>query len=235
VLASYPRGLVKQVQPAALSLSQATESGTVYTVSEIGDLSSRAHAAGLGVHMDGARFANALAHLGVSPADMTWKAGVDVLSFGGTKNGTLMCEAVVFFDPDRARDFLFRRKRSGHTVSKARFLAAQMLAYLEDGHWLDLAGHANAMARRLAGSLAEVGAVKLPLPTEVNEVFAILPGAADRALRAAGAVYYPWSAEALEAPDKPRDDEVFVRLVTSFATSAEDVDHFAGIVKKAAG
>jgi threonine aldolase len=134
-LARYPRGLVKQVQPAALTLSQATECGTIYTCAEIAALADMAHAAGLGVHMDGARFANALVSLGCTAADMTWKAGVDVLSFGATKNGALACEAVVFFDPAQADDFAFRRKRGGHTLSKGRLLGAQMLAYLEGDHF----------------------------------------------------------------------------------------------------
>ncbi|MGE3248542.1 MAG: low specificity L-threonine aldolase [Beijerinckiaceae bacterium] len=229
-IAAYPAGLVKQVQPAALTLSQATESGTLYTLDEIAGLSDMAHAAGLKVHMDGARFANAVAALGASPAEMTWKAGIDVLSFGGTKNGALMCEAAVFFDPGLARDFLFRRKRSGHTVSKARFLGAQMLAYLEKGHWLELASHANAMAQRLALGLGAVSGVRLPWPADVNEVFAILPPGADAALKKAGAVYYAWSAAALPAADRPGDGETFVRLVTSFATRAEEVDSFLEIV-----
>lgn len=231
VLAAYPRGLVKQVQPAALTLSQATESGTVYTLAEISRLAGLAHAAGLKVHMDGARFANALLKLKATPAQMSWQAGIDVLSFGCSKNGTLMCEAVVFFDQGPAADFAFRRKRGGHTLSKGRLLAAQMVAYLEQDHWLELAGHANAMAQRLARGLRNLDGVRLPWPCDVNEVFAILPAAADKALKRQGAVYYPWSAAALAPAQAPRDGEVFVRLVTSFATEAADVDRFVGIAK----
>ena len=148
-LARFPRGLVKSAQPGALSLSQATEAGTVYRVDEIAALTEIARKNGLAVHMDGARFANAVVGLGVSPADMTWRAGVDALSFGATKNGALACEAVIFFDPDRAASFPFLRKRGGHTLSKGRFLGAQMLAYLEGGLWLDLAARANAAAQSL--------------------------------------------------------------------------------------
>ena len=232
-LTDYPRGLVKQVQPAALTLSQATESGTVYSVKKLTELTGIAHEAGLHVHLDGARFANALLKLKASPAEMSWKAGVDVMSFGATKNGTMMCEAVIFFDPDLAKDFLYRRKRGGHTVSKARFLGAQMLAYLNGGHWLELAGHANAMAARLARGLKQVKGVRLPWPTDVNEVFAVLPGRIDKALSAAGALYYHWPSAALDPGQKLKGGEVFVRLVTSFATRPEDVDRFLEVAQRA--
>ena len=137
VLKRFPRGIVRQVQPASLSLSQATESGTVYTPVEIEALAGIARDAGLPVHMDGARFANALVSLGCTPAAMTWKAGVDVLSFGASKNGALACEAVVFFDPARAEHAAVQRKRAGHILSKGRLLGAQMTAYLRDDHVLD--------------------------------------------------------------------------------------------------
>ena len=234
MLALHPRGLVKQVQPAALSLAQATECGTIYTPAEIGELAAIAHAAGVGVHMDGARFANALVTLGCSPAAMSWRAGVDVLSFGATKNGALACEAVIFFDRTKALDFAFRRKRGGHTLSKGRFLGAQMAAYLAAGHWLDLAARANRAAARLADGLAKIPAVKLPWPRHANEVFAILPRAADTALKAAGARYYDRTARGLAAAERPAPDEIFVRLVTSFATGDHDVDQFVAIVRAAA-
>ena len=229
VLRGFPRGVVKQVQASALTLSQATESGTLYKTAAITELAQIGRDTGLKIHMDGARFANALAKMKIPPADLTWKAGIDVLSFGGTKNGTLMCEAVVFFDPALAEDFLLRRKRGGHTVSKARFLGAQMLAYLEDGYWLKLAGHANRMASRLAKGLKSVKGVKLPWATDVNEVFAILPAPVDAALKKAGAVYYPWPVAGLAAAEQPKRGSVLVRLVTSFATRPEDVDRFLAI------
>ena len=130
-LSRFPRGLVKSVQPGALSLSQVTEAGTLYSVDEIAKLTSIARAAGLAVHMDGARFANAITAATVSPAEMTWRLGVDVLTLGATKNGALACEAVIFFNPAKAAEFAFQRKRGGHTLSKGKFLGAQMEAYLK--------------------------------------------------------------------------------------------------------
>ncbi len=233
-LARFPRGLVKQVQPAALSLAQATECGTIYACAEIAELASIAHAAGVSVHMDGARFANALIALGCTAAEMTWKAGIDALSFGATKNGALACEAVVFFDRQRARNFVYQRKRGGHTLSKGRFLGTQMCAYLKDGHWLDLARHANSCAAQLEAGLRNLRFVRLPWPRQVNEVFAILPKAADTALKAAGARYYDWGARSLPPDQAPRADEVFVRLITSFATKPADVERFVAIVAESA-
>ena len=174
-LLRFPRGLVKTSQPGALSLSQATEAGTAYTIGEIAELCEIAHAAGLGAHMDGARFANSVAASGDSPAEMTWRAGIDALSFGATKNGALACEAVVFFDPARAANFEYRRKRGGHTLSKGRFLGAQMEAYLRDGLWLKLAEQANAAAKRLSAGLSKAPGVRLAWPTEANEVFVVAP------------------------------------------------------------
>ena len=232
-LARFPRGLVKQVQPSALSLTQATECGTLYSLDDLGALCDAAHGAGVRVHMDGARFANAVARLGCTPAQMSWRAGVDVLSFGATKNGTFCCEAVIFFDPALAHDFAFRRKRAGHTLSKGRFLGAQMSAYLKDGHWLDLARHANAMADRLRQGLAASPGVRLPWPCEANEVFAILPRAADSALKAAGARYYHWGSRGLGPDEAPGAEDVFVRLISSFATQAQEVDRFVEILRAA--
>jgi threonine aldolase len=234
-LGAFPRGLVKQVQPAVLSLSQATECGTVYSGAEIKELSRIAHAAGVAVHMDGARFANALVAQNSTPAEMTWQAGVDVLSFGATKNGALACEAVIFFDPERAANFPFQRKRSGHTLSKGRFLGAQMAAYLAADHWLDLARSANAHAAKLAGGLQSVPGVRLAWPAEANEVFALLPPRIDLALKAAGANYYPWSiADGDRQRVQPAADSVIVRLVTSFATDSEEISRFLAVADKAA-
>jgi threonine aldolase len=233
-LARFPRGLVKQVQPAALSLSQASECGTVYTCPEIAELSAQAHSAGLAVHMDGARFANALVALGCSPAEMTWKAGVDVLSFGATKNGALACEAVVFFDRGRGENFVYQRKRGGHTLSKGRFLGTQMLAYLNDDHWLDLARHANASAARLEAGLCRIQGVRFPWPRQVNELFVVLPKRADAALRTAGARYHDWGARSLGAAEAPKANEVFVRLIASFATKDADIDRFVAIAADSA-
>ena len=231
-LALMPRGVVKQVQPQTLSLSQATECGALYTQAEITALAQNAHAAGMAVHMDGARFANALVALGLTPAEMSWKAGVDVLSFGATKNGALACEAVIFFDPDRAKDFAYRRKRGGHTLSKGRLLGAQMEAYLRHGLWLDLAAEANARAAELEAGLAALPGVSFPWRREINEVFAIVPRVMHERMLAAGARYHPWTPRALEAPERPAADEVFVRLISSFATPPEAV---AALVAAARG
>ena len=225
-LARFPRGVVRQVQASALSLSQATEAGTLYCPAELRAVTAVAHEAGLSVHMDGARFANAVAALGVHPAEITWKAGVDVLSFGATKNGALACEAVVFFDPDRAGDMLFHRKRTGQTLSKGRFLGAQMSALLEGGHWLDLAKQANRAAARLARGLDAVPGVRLPWPTEANEVFPLVTRGIDEALRAAGARYYPWTTRSLAADLAPGSDDIMIRLICAFDTTNQDVDRF---------
>ena len=212
-LAHSGRGMVHYVQPAALSLTQTTEAGTAYGLGEIAALAAVARADGLGVHMDGARFANAVAATGASPADLSWRAGVDVLCLGATKNGAVAAEAVIFFDPGKTGDFGFRRKRGGHLLSKLRFLSAQLEAYVADWLWLRNAAHANAMARRLAAGLMASGAQPV-FPVEANEVFLHLDPARQRALEAAGAVFYPW----------PRLGPDVARFVTSFETRAEDVD-----------
>ncbi len=232
-LTRFPRGVMHHVQPGALTLSQATEAGTVYTPAEITALAVVAHGAGMHVHMDGARFANALLTLGCTPAEMTWKAGVDALSFGATKNGALACEAVMFFQPELAANFAFLRKRGGHILSKSRVLGAQMAAYLDDDHWLNNARHANAAAGRLAAGLAAIPFVRLPWPVEANEVFAIVPARVDAALRAAGAWYYPWSAHVLLASQQPAARETFIRLITSFQTGAQEVAEFIKTAREA--
>ncbi|GBQ70408.1 low-specificity threonine aldolase [Ameyamaea chiangmaiensis NBRC 103196] len=208
----------------ALSLTQATEWGTVYDVSTVQALGGLAREAGLRIHMDGARFANAVAHLGCAPADVTWKAGVDVLSFGATKNGAMAAEAIVFFDPALARDSRLRLKRGGHQWSKHRFLAAQLLAYLNDDLWLRNARQANAAATRLAAGLAALPDVSLPLPTQANEVFAIVPPGLADGLKAAGFLFYPWDAPAGEA-------NPMIRLVTSFDMTDADVDGFLTVAR----
>jgi threonine aldolase len=217
-------GSVHAVQRAALTLTNATEAGTVYDPAALAALAKVAHARGMAVHLDGARFANALAATGASPAEMTWRAGIDVLSFGGTKDGLLGVEAVVFFDPARAWEFELRRKRAGHLFSKHRFLAAQVEGWLADGFWLDLAGHANAMAARLAAGLRAIPSVRLIHPVEANIVFADFPpGTLDRA-RAGGAVFYPWS-------EAPSDRPTGARLVCAWSTTEAEVDRFLALVR----
>ena len=207
------------VTPSMLSLSQATEAGTIYRVHELRALADIAHARGLTVHVDGARLGNALARMNASPAEATWKAGVDALSFGATKGGALAAEAVVFFDPAVGKNMPDRRKRAGHLLSKHRFVAAQIEAYCHNGLWLALAGHANAMADRLAAGLTALG-IRPVWPVEANEVFVVLPERADARLKSAGAIYYAWH------PSAPVGDTRLVRLVTSFATTIEEVDLF---------
>jgi threonine aldolase len=230
-LARFPRGLVKSVQPGALSLSQATEAGEIYSADEVAALSEIARGAGLAIHMDGARFANALVELGCTPAQLSWRAGVDVLSFGATKNGAMGCDAVVFFNPDQAANFAFQRKRGGHTLSKGRFLGAQMVAYLEDGLWLRLAARANAAAARLADGLAAIAGVRLAWPRQANEIFPIAPRSLIEALKADGAAFYEWSSRAVAPAIAAREGEVFLRLVCSCETSEAEVDRFLAIVR----
>ncbi len=228
-LTRFPRGLVKSCQPGALSLSQATESGTLYRVDEISELCDVAHAAGIGAQMDGARFANALVASGLTPAEMTWRAGIDVLSFGATKNGALACEAVVFFDRALAANFAYLRKRGGHTLSKGRFLGAQMEAYLRDGLRLRLARRANDAARRLSEGLTQAPGVRLAWPTEANEVFVVAPATTVSAWRAGGAMFHDWSARSMAAERAPREGEALVRLVTSFETDPADIDRLVAL------
>ena len=211
-------GNVHHAQPAAISLTQATECGTVYRPAEIAEISALARRHGLAVHMDGARFANALVHLDVSPAELTWRAGVDVLSFGATKNGALGAEAIVFFDPARARELPFRRKRAGHLFSKMRFLSAQLDAYVADELWLRNARHANAAAARLAEGLTALAGVRLRHPVEANELFVELPEPVIAGLFAAGAQFYRWQGAT----------STCVRLVTAWNTSEADVTTFLG-------
>ncbi len=209
-------GFVHHVQPGAVSLTQASDAGTVYTPEEVAAIAEVARAHGLAVQMDGARLANALARLGCTPAEATWKAGVDVLAFGATKNGALAAEAAVFFRPELAREVAYRRKRGGHLISKMRYLSAQLEAYLQDDLWLADARHANAQAARLAEGLAALPGCALLHPVEGNEVFARLPEAALDGLEAAGFVFYRWR----EAGPG------VVRLVASFDTRPQDVDAF---------
>jgi threonine aldolase len=220
-----------QVVPAAFSFAQASEAGTIYRPDEIAALGKIAHANGMKVHMDGARFANALVRLNASPAEATWKAGVDVLSLGATKGGALAAEAVVFFDRTAARNMAERRKRAGHLLSKHRLLALQMQAFLANDCWLRLARHANAMADRLAAGLAAAGHPPV-WPVQANLVFIVLSKAVDARLRAAGARYYARRSESLPA-GRVGPDQMLIRLVTSFATGDEEIDRFLRLAAKA--
>ncbi len=229
-LARFTPGDIRVGQPVAVTITQQSEMGTVYGSDEIRALAAIARGRNIPLHMDGARFAYALAQLGVTPAEMTWKAGVDILSFGATKNGCIAAEALVFFNADLAKDMPFIRKRAGHLFSKSRFVAAQFDAYLADGLWLKLARHANAMAERLRAGLASASNARVAWPTAGNETFAVLKGSDAKKLRLAGAAFYEWP--------EPRGfdaglvgDETIVRLVTAFSTQPEDVDAFLAALR----
>lgn len=225
-LRHFHRGEVHHVQPAVVSLTQATERGTCYAPDEVRAISELVKGEGMALHMDGARFANAVAFLKCRPAEITWKVGVDVLSFGLTKNGAFAAEVVVFFDPARAADMSFRRKRGGHLFSKMRFLSAQIEAMLDGGVWLRLAAHSNAMALRLREGLTALPGFSVEHPVQANEVFARLPNKQMlRALNAAGARFLPWG---------PIGDQPLIRLVCSFATSEKDIEAFVAAARNAA-
>ncbi len=216
-MARIGAGGVHSLQTGMLTLTNVTEAGTVYSPAEIAALTALARARGMLCHLDGARFANALVATGATPAEMTWKAGIDILSFGGTKNGCMGVEAVVIFDPARAAEFELRRKRAGHLSSKYRFLAAQFDAYLTDGLWLRLAAQANAMGTRLAEGLARRNDVSQLHPVQANMMFPEWHAGTHARLQAAGAVYYDWTL--------PSGHEG-ARLVTSWSTTEADVDRF---------
>ncbi len=230
-IAAYPENVVHHGQPAAVSLSQLTEWGAAYPPLKIAALAAVAKESGLGVHMDGARFANAVAATGSTPAELTWRSGIDVLSFGGTKGGCWCAEAVIFFDPALAGDFGYRRKQAGHLISKSRFVAAQFAAYLADGHWLELAAHTNRMAGQLAAGLTGLGA-RLAGSVDGNEVFVVMPSTMADRLNAAGARFYEWSAAGLVAARHPGPGETLIRLVTSFRTTPDEIDGFLRVAAK---
>jgi threonine aldolase len=222
-LAAYPAD--GRTGPAtALTLTNATECGTVYSAAETAALAGMAKERGMTVHLDGARFANAVAATGASPAALTWQAGADVMSFGGTKNGCLGAEAIVVFEPHALRDLRVLRQRAGHVVSKARFVAAQFEGYFADDGWLATARHANAMAARLGEGLRSRGDARLAWESQANEVFPILPKTTIARLREAGAMLYEWP-----APDVGHNEDC-VRLVTGFATTADEVDRFLALL-----
>lgn len=210
-------------KPRALSITQATEVGTVYSVSELRALTEEARRHRLRVHMDGARFANAVASLGVSPAELTWKSGVDVLCFGGTKNGIAIGEAVVFFDHDLAQEFDYRCKQGGQLASKMRFLSAPWTGMLKDGAWLKHARHANAMARRMETGLRQINGIKVAYAVDSNAVFADIPDPFVKALHARGWKFYTQVGGWQEA-----------RLMCSWDTMPEDVDNFLADLRRAA-
>ena len=218
------RGEVNSVQPAVVSITQATETGSVYSVDELSLLASIAHDAGLAVHMDGARFTNALVTLGVSPAAMTWRAGVDILSFGATKNGTMNAEAVVVFDRSKTQELRYRQKRAGQLASKMRFQSVQLDAYLEGDLWLSNARHANAMARHLIHGLAAIPGASVIGTPRSNIFFATLPETMIETLVADGFTFN------LDSRHPGR-----VRFVTAFSTTEADVDDLIDSMRTISG
>lgn len=210
---------VHNARPGAISLSNLSESGTVYRSEDVAPYRSLADDYELNLHMDGARFANAVVSSGESPAELTWRAGVDCLSFGLTKNGGIAMEAVVMFNRALAEQFAYRRKRAGHLWSKQRFLAAQWLALLTDDLWLLNARHANAMAQRLAAGFAAHPNIELPWPCDANELFPVIPSHIRLRLREAGLEFYDWPSQ----PD-------MTRFVTHFATDPEGVERALKII-----
>lgn len=213
-------GQTFKVQPCALSLTQATDMGTVYGPQEISALTEVARRYRLRVHMDGARLANAIASLGARPADATWRAGVDILSFGATKNGAMNADAIVVFDREIAEELGFRLRRAGHVPSKMRFLSAQILAYLDDDLWLRNAARANAVARAIAVKLGGLPGVRLVAPVEANLVFVQIPEEVATRLIQAGLLYYP-------------HPNGVIRLVTNFGSTEADAERCAAMFASA--
>lgn len=220
---------VHNIQRGALSITNVTEMGTIYTVPEIAALCKTAHDLGIGTHLDGARFTNALVALGCTPAEMTWKAGIDVVSFGGTKNGLLGVEAVIIFDPAKAWEFELRRKRGGHLFSKHRYLSAQMEAYLTDGLWLKLAKQANDAGARLEAGLTKINSFKLLHPRQANMLFCGMSRAAHTRALAGGAMYHPWPGD--HPKTGPDDEFLTCRLVCSWSTTDAEIDAFIALVQ----
>jgi len=210
-LAAIQPGQLHRGQPAAVNITQASDVGTVYPVAEIRAVAEIAKRRGLKVHMDGARFANALARLECSPAEMSWRAGVDILSFGATKNGGALCDAIVVFNPELADGLAVQLRRAGQVWSKMRFASAQLMAYVENGLWLQLAAASNTVAARIAGGIEAVPGLRLVAPVEVNELFLELPGAAMDALEREGFQFY-------------RRSPTLARFVCRFDTSEAEAD-----------
>lgn len=222
----HKRSDIHYPKPRVLSLTQSTEFGTVYETAEIRELCELAHGRDLAVHMDGARFANAAAALkqreDVSPADFTWRAGVDVLCFGGTKNGMNTSEAVVFFNPEQAEEFDYRCKQAGQLASKMRFLSSQWLGVLENDVWLQHAAHANDMTKRLADLVGGTPGVEVFMPPEVNALFVDMPKAHAEAMHARGWHFYNFL-----GPER-------YRLMCNWDTTEEDLTSFVADLRETA-
>jgi threonine aldolase len=210
-------GNVHHMAASALSLTQATEAGVVYEPAELQELSTIAHKAGMKVHLDGARLANAMVHLGLTPAEMTWKSGIDILTFGTTKNGTMNAEAVITFDPGIAGRLRVMHKRAGHLFSKMRYMSAQLLSYLEGDLWYRNASQANQNAARILAALDQCPGVEVVHPVHINEVFAVLPPVLVEVLRDRRIHLREWSRKV--------GGQEF-RLVMSYCDSPDDIQLF---------
>ncbi|HIC71023.1 MAG TPA: low specificity L-threonine aldolase [Alphaproteobacteria bacterium] len=214
-LSSYGAHGDHEARPAALTVSQATECGTLYQPDEISALAKIAGQHDMVLHMDGARFGNAVSALGCSPADITWRAGVDILSFGATKNGALAAEAVIIFRPDLGVEFGRQRMRGGHLLSKMRYLSVQLTAYIQDGLWLSLARRANDAARQLANGLSELRLVEICYPVETNALFVRFPEQMIKGLIEDGFLFHRWPGQ-----------QGMVRLMCPYTLSQQDIDFF---------
>ena len=214
------KDIVHHTQPSSVSITQLTETGEAYQLDEIKEISDVAHHHKLNVHMDGARFANALVSLNCSPAEMTWKSGIDVLSFGATKNGCLAAEAIIFFKPELVGNLPFLMKRAGHLLSKMSFVSAQLDAYISNDVWLKNAKHANLMGKKLSNGLNKYPQIKLAYPTYANEIFVKIPEKIIKQL----------NSEGYTINDDEWDGKA-VRLVTAWNTEPNDIDNFLNIIK----
>ena len=214
-------GIVHHTQPSSVSITQVCETGEVYELDEIKEITKVAHNHNLNMHMDGARFANALVSLNCTPAEMTWKSGIDVLSFGATKNGCIAAEAIVFFKPELVGNLSFLMKRAGHLLSKMRFVSAQLEAYISNNVWLDNAKNANEMGKKLSEGLIKHNSIKLAYPTQANEVFAKFPREVIEHLNSEG---YKMNEDEL--------DGQAARLVAAWNTKISDVESFLETVNQ---
>lgn len=219
-------------QVGAISITQANELGQVYSVNEVREISEVCQQHNIKLHMDGARFANAVASLNCTPAEITWQAGVDVLSLGATKCGALCAEAVIFFHEEDAQAMAHLRKRSGHLLSKGRMFGSQFSAWLDDDHWLDLARHANHQAQSLYNLLSVFDYVDLPFSVDANEIFVIMPKKLADYLNEHGAECYDWYPSTLPENVQLSKDNRFIRLVTSFSTTDEHIQDFVETIKR---
>ncbi len=214
-------GVVHNTQPASVSITQSCETGVTYKLDEILKINQVAKENGMKIHMDGTRFSNAIASLKKSPAEATWKLGIDVLTFGGTKNGCMDAEAIIFFNPSEVNNFQYLQKRSGQLLSKTRFLSSQLDAYITDGLWLRNATHANDMARKLSEKLSKINSFELTYPTESNEIFIKMPKNIQDHLNNEG-----YSA----IPDDMFDGSV--RFVTAWNTNLNDIENLINTIKE---